>query len=53
MKDMRTIRRGVLFAIVMILAMNLLVFVLALAACCISRPFPPQPRHQRGRLDVG
>ncbi|MBW3535493.1 MAG: FAD-binding protein [Gemmatimonadetes bacterium] len=32
MKDMATIRRGVLFAIVMILALNLLVFVLALAA---------------------
>jgi SSS family transporter len=32
MKDMRTIRRGVLFAIVMILGINLLVFVLALCA---------------------
>ena len=29
MKDLRTVRRGVLFAIVMILAMNLLVFLLA------------------------
>jgi SSS family transporter len=32
MKDMRTIRRGVLFAIVMILGINLLVFILALCA---------------------
>ncbi|MDE0899215.1 MAG: hypothetical protein OSA81_09375 [Longimicrobiales bacterium] len=32
MKDMRTIRRGVLFAIVMILGINLLVFVLALSS---------------------
>ena len=32
MRDMRTIRRGVLFAIVMILALNLLVFVLALSS---------------------
>lgn len=32
MKDMPTIRRGVLFAIVMILGINLLVFVLALCA---------------------
>lgn len=40
MKDMATIRRGVLFAIVMILAMNLLVFVLALAAIVL---FPQLP----------
>lgn len=40
MKDMRTIRRGVLFAIVMILAINLLVFVLALAAIVL---FPTLP----------
>jgi Na+/proline symporter len=40
MKDMRTIRRGVLFAIVMILGMNLLVFVLALAAIVL---FPQLP----------
>ena len=32
MRDMRTIRRGVLFAIVMILGINLLVFILALSA---------------------
>jgi SSS family transporter len=32
MKDMRTIRRGVLFSIVMILGINLLVFILALSA---------------------
>ena len=32
MKDMRTIRRGVLFAIVMILSINLLVFILALSS---------------------
>jgi SSS family transporter len=32
MKDMRTIRRGVLFAIVMILGINLLVFILALSS---------------------
>ncbi|NNF14084.1 MAG: sodium:solute symporter family protein [Gemmatimonadetes bacterium] len=40
MKDMRTIRRGVLFAIIMILAINLLVFVLALAAIVL---FPTLP----------
>jgi len=40
MKDMRTIRRGVLFAIVMILALNLLVFILALAAITL---FPTLP----------
>ena len=32
MKDMRTIRRGILFAIVMILSLNLLVFILAMSA---------------------
>ncbi|MEM7416701.1 MAG: hypothetical protein AAF389_14445 [Gemmatimonadota bacterium] len=32
MRDMKTIRRGVLFAIVMILGINLLVFVIALSA---------------------
>jgi len=32
MKDMRTIRRGVLFSIIMILGINLLVFILALSA---------------------
>ena len=32
MKDMKTIRRGVLFSIIMILGINLLVFVLALSA---------------------
>jgi SSS family transporter len=32
MKDMHTIRRGVLFAIVMILSINLLVFILALSS---------------------
>lgn len=40
MKDMRTIRRGVLFAIVMILGINLLVFVLALVAIVL---FPTLP----------
>ena len=40
MKDMRTIRRGVLFAIIMILALNLLVFVLALVAIVL---FPSLP----------
>ena len=40
MKDMRTIRRGVLFAIVMILGLNLIVFVLALAAIVL---FPQLP----------
>lgn len=40
MKDMRTIRRGVLFAIIMILAINLLVFVLALSAIVL---FPALP----------
>jgi SSS family transporter len=40
MKDMRAIRRGVLFAIVMILCINLLVFVLALAAIVL---FPTLP----------
>lgn len=40
MKDMRTIRRGVLFAIVMILTLNLTVFVLALAAIAL---FPALP----------
>lgn len=40
MKDMRTIRRGVLFAIVMILGINLLVFILALAAIVL---FPTLP----------
>jgi len=40
MKDMRTIRRGVLFAIVTILSLNLLVFVLALSAIVL---FPNLP----------
>jgi SSS family transporter len=40
MKDMRTIRRGVLFAIVMILGINLLVFILALSAIVL---FPSLP----------
>jgi len=40
MKDMRTIRRGVLFAIIMILSLNLLVFVLALTAIVL---FPTLP----------
>jgi SSS family transporter len=40
MKDMRTIRRGVFFAIVMILALNLIVFVLALASIVL---FPQLP----------
>jgi SSS family transporter len=40
MKDMRTIRRGVLFAIAMILLLNLIVFVLALAAIVL---FPNLP----------
>jgi len=40
MKDMRTIRRGIFFAIIMILALNLLVFMLALAAIVL---FPELP----------
>ena len=40
MRDMRTIRRGVLFAIIMILSLNLLVFVLALVAIVL---FPSLP----------
>jgi len=40
MKDMRVIRRGVLFAIIMILALNLLVFMLALTAIVL---FPQLP----------
>ncbi len=40
MKDMPTIRRGVLFAIVTILALNLMVFVIALAAIVL---FPQLP----------
>jgi SSS family transporter len=40
MRDMRTIRRGVLFAIVMILAINLMVFILALVAIAL---FPALP----------
>jgi len=40
MKDMRTIRRGVLFTIVTVLSLNLLVFVLALAAIVL---FPNLP----------
>jgi len=40
MKDMPTIRRGVLFAIVMILLLNLIVMVLALAAIVL---FPELP----------
>jgi len=40
MKDMHTIRRGVLFAIVMILSINLLVFILALSAIVL---FPSLP----------
>jgi len=40
MKDMHTIRRGVLFAIVVILALNLLVFILALTAIVL---FPELP----------
>lgn len=40
MKDMRTIRRGVLFAMIMILALNLLVFVLSLTAIVL---FPDLP----------
>ena len=40
MKDMPTIRRGILFAIVMILGLNLLVFVLALSAVVL---FPDLP----------
>jgi SSS family transporter len=40
MKDMRTIRRGVLFTIVMVLALNLLVFVLSLTAIVL---FPNLP----------
>jgi Na+/proline symporter len=40
MKDMRTIRRGVFFAIAMILMLNLIVFVLALGAIVL---FPNLP----------
>jgi len=40
MKDLRTIRRGVLFALIMILAFNLTVFILALAAVVL---FPGLP----------
>jgi SSS family transporter len=40
MRDMHTIRRGVLFAIVMILSLNLLVFVLSLTAIVL---FPNLP----------
>jgi len=40
MKDMHTIRRGVLFAIVMILGINLLVFILALSSIVL---FPSLP----------
>ena len=40
MRDMKTIRRGVLFAIVMILGINLLVFVLALSSIVL---FPALP----------
>jgi Na+/proline symporter len=40
MRDMRTIRRGVLFSIVMILCINLLVFILALSAIVL---FPVLP----------
>lgn len=40
MKDMPTIRRGVLFAMIMILALNLLVFVLSLTAIVL---FPDLP----------
>jgi SSS family transporter len=40
MKDLRTIRRGVLFAIVMILALNLIVFLLGLVAIVL---FPALP----------
>lgn len=40
MRDMKTIRRGVLFSIVMILGINLLVFVLALSAIVL---FPALP----------
>jgi SSS family transporter len=40
MKDMRTVRRGILFAIIMILGLNLLVFVLALSAVVL---FPQLP----------
>ena len=40
MKDMKTIRRGVLFAIVVILSINLLVFILALASIVL---FPALP----------
>jgi len=40
MRDMHTIRRGVLFAIVMILGINLLVFVLALSSIAL---FPALP----------
>ncbi len=40
MKDMHTIRRGVLFAIVMILSINLFVFILALSAIVL---FPSLP----------
>lgn len=40
MKDMRTIRRGILFAIIVILGLNLLVFLLALSAIVL---FPDLP----------
>ena len=40
MKDMHTIRRGILFAIIMILSLNLLVFMLALCAIVL---FPELP----------
>jgi Na+/proline symporter len=40
MKDMRTIRRGILFAIIMILSLNLLVFILAMSAIVL---FPELP----------
>ncbi len=40
MRDMRTVRRGVLFAIVAVTALNLLVFVLSLAAVVL---FPNLP----------
>jgi len=40
MRDMRTIRRGVLFAIVVVTALNLIVFMIALAAIVL---FPALP----------
>ena len=40
MRDMRTIRRGILFAVTMILTLNLVVFVLALGAIAL---FPALP----------